>query len=67
MIPFRGYQMAAGKKAYKKARFRKRNQRRLHKFLCSLVILDRDAYYKKAKLELSSLYGRMISNGQDLR
>ena len=68
MIPFRGYQMAAGKKAYKKARFRKRNQRRLHKFLSSLVILELDAYYKNApKLKLSSIYGRMDDNGQDLR
>ena len=68
MIPFRGFQMAAGKKAYKKARFRKRNQRVLHNFLNSLRIVNWEAYYKNGKLKLSSLYGRMENdNGQDLR
>lgn len=67
MIPFRGYQMAAGKKAYKKARFRKRNQRVLHNFLNSLHIVNWEAYYKNGKLKLSSLYGRTVNdNGQDL-
>lgn len=66
MIPFRGYQMAAGKKAYKKSRFRKRNKRVLINFLNSLRILNWEAYYKNGKLKLSSLYGRMDDNGQDL-
>jgi len=67
MIPFRGYQMAAGKKAYKKARFRKRNKRVLINFLNSLKIVNWEAYYKNGKLKLSSLYGRTVNeNGQDL-
>ena len=69
MIPFRGFQMAAGKKAYKKARFRKRNQRVLNNFLNSLVIVDWETVYNKMqKVEASTLYGRMENdNGQDLR
>ena len=69
MIPFRGFQMAAGKKAYKKARFRKRNKRVLNNFLNSLVIVDWETVYNKMqKVESSTLYGRMENdNGQDLR
>ena len=68
MIPFRGFQMAAGKKAYKKARFRKRNKRVLTAFLNSLVIVNWESVYNKMeKVKLSSLYGRMENdNGQDL-
>lgn len=67
MIPFRGFQMAAGKKAYKKARFRKRNKRVLNNFLNSLRIVNWESVYNKMeKVKASTLYGRMDDNGQDL-
>ena len=63
MIPFRGYQMAAGKKAYKKARFRKRNQRVLKDFLNKLVIVNWEEVYNKMDPILCE---RKEDNGQDL-